>query len=110
MPPGPTGDTLGHMASDGVEVRGLLVNRASEFRRIPWSRDALDLLMGVDPDSLDDWTVVTVSAGTGRLVAHRRFENPDLAGRASMRFVRTVSGLTESEYQSADWQALLDRS
>jgi hypothetical protein len=54
--------------------------------------------------------VVSVSAGTGNVVAKRRFTRDRDAEAARTPFVDLVSEMTDAEYASADLQSLLERA
>lgn len=56
------------------------------------------------------WTVLTVTAGTGNVVARRRFTRDRDAEAVRTRFVDLAREVTDTHYASADWQSLLERA
>jgi hypothetical protein len=75
-----------------------------------WWRSVLDVLWGFLPDREVEWSVLTVSDGSGNVVARRRFERRRDADRARRRFAEAVAAMSEDDYAAADWQAVLDRA
>jgi hypothetical protein len=61
------------------------------------------------PGHEDDWSVLSVHDG-GTVVAQRRLASRREADAARLRFVESVERMSNSEYEQADWQAVLDSS
>jgi hypothetical protein len=61
------------------------------------------------PGDEDEWSVLSVHEG-GDVVARRRFASRTEADAARLRFVESVERMSRSEYERADWQAVLDNS
>jgi hypothetical protein len=96
------------MPPNGVEVRGLRVLRTHEDRDPSWLRTFVEtLLLAHGPST---WTLLTVSADTGTVVARRRFTRDRDAEAARTRFVELVTEMSDDDYAAADWQSLLDRA
>jgi hypothetical protein len=95
------------MPPNGVEVRGLRVLRTYEDRDPSWPRTIVEtLLTGSAP--ILTWTVLTVSAGSGDVVARRRFRRHRDAEAARTRFTELVTAMTDDDYAAANWQSILD--
>jgi hypothetical protein len=96
------------MPPNGVEVRGLRVLRTYEERRVSWWLYLLDALTTFGMDY--HWSVLTVSNGQAEVVARRRFVRKREAEASRRRFVRLVEHMSEDDYVTADWQAVLDQA
>lgn len=94
--------------SNGVPIRGLRVLRTSEDRRPSTWRALIYLVLQLEPGHMDEWSVLSVHEGD--VVARRRFANTREADAARLRFVESAERMSSSEYEHADWQALLDAS
>lgn len=94
------------MPPNGVEVRGLRVLRGYEERRASWWRYILDALSTFPADY--HWSVLTVSGGQDELLARRRFKRDREAEGARGRFVELVAEMSDADFETADWQAVLD--
>ena len=96
----------GELASSPV-VRGLRVVRTSEYRRLSIWKNLVSLVLEMLPGDEDHWSVLSVHAGS-EVVARRRFANDTEADRVRDRFVTLVAGMSEAEFERANWQAVLD--
>jgi hypothetical protein len=94
---------------NGVPVRGLRVLRTSEYRRLSIWRNLISLALQMMPGHEDHWVVLSVHASRD-VVARRRFAGWRGADQARVQFVQSVECMTSSEYEQADWQAVLDVS
>ena len=87
-------------------MRGLRVIRSFEERRLRWwlkAIDGLDAFPGAYRGS-----VLTVSNGRDEILARRPFKRNRDAEKARRRFVGLVAELSDDDYATADWQAVLD--
>jgi len=94
---------------NGIHVRGLRVLRTSEYRRLSIWANLISLALAMMPGHEDDWSVLSVHEG-GDVVARRRLGSRKEADAARLRFVESVERMSTSEYEQADWQAVLDAS
>ena len=77
-----------------------------ESRRRGWLRlEGLDFFPGAYRGC-----VLTVSNGRGETLARRIFKRNRDALRARRRFVELVARLSDADYTTADWQAVLDNA
>ena len=95
---------------NGVSVRGLRVLRTTEYRRLSIWRNLVSLALQMLPGQEDCWFVLSVHQGGRGVVARRRFPRWRDADRARVQFVESVERMSSSEYEQADWQAVLDAS
>jgi hypothetical protein len=94
---------------NGVPVRGLRVLRTSEYRRLSIWRNLISVALQTMPGHEDRWSVLSVYKERA-VVARRRFASLRDADRARVQFVQSVERMSSSEYEQADWQAVLDAS
>jgi hypothetical protein len=56
------------------------------------------------------WSTLTVRDADEHVVASRRFESVKAAELARDEFVARVNSLSDSDFEAADWQRVLDNS
>jgi hypothetical protein len=83
------------------------VLRTHEDRDPSWLGTIVETLLLAPGTST--WTLLTVSAGPGKVVARRRFTRDRDAEAARARFVELVTEMRDVDYAAADWQSLVDR-
>jgi hypothetical protein len=88
---------------------GLRVLRTTEYRRLSIWRNLISVALQMGPGEEDRWFVLSVHEGRD-VVARRRFPRWRDADRARVQFVQSVERMSSSEYEQADWQAVLDAS
>jgi hypothetical protein len=97
------------LTPNGVPVRGLRVLRTSEYRRLSIWQNLISVALQMMPGHEDEWSVLSVHEGRD-VVARRRLPSRREADAARLRFVESVERMGSSEYEQADWQAILDAS
>jgi hypothetical protein len=76
-----------------------------------WFKTVLWSVLSAAPEVVEHhWLILTVRDTNGHEVATRRFESDKAAEMAREEFVTRVNSLSDSDFEAADWQRVLDLS